>query len=93
MKTATEGTIREPDQYPVEGTIRLAQLDYCCLNNLISRQKCKSDKVRIIQPQDYTGAPSKVHIVRLVKVQVYEKRITPYGNGAKIDAPKRHNRK
>ncbi|RLG25438.1 hypothetical protein DRN76_02765, partial [Methanosarcinales archaeon] len=40
-----------------------------------------------------TGAPSKVHIVRLVKVQVYEKRITPYGNGAKIDAPKRHNRK
>ncbi|NMG82696.1 MAG: DUF2080 family transposase-associated protein [Methanosarcinales archaeon] len=22
--------------------------------------------------------------------EIYEKRITPYGNGAKIDAPKRH---
>lgn len=22
--------------------------------------------------------------------EIYEKRITPYGNGAKVDAPKRH---
>jgi len=25
--------------------------------------------------------------------EIYEKRITPYGNGAKIDAPKRYTRK
>ena len=31
----------------------------------------------------------KVHIKEDAE-EIYEKRVTPYGNGAKLDAPKRH---
>ena len=31
----------------------------------------------------------KVHIKEDVE-EIYEKKVTPYGNGAKLDAPKRH---
>ncbi|RZB30856.1 MAG: hypothetical protein AEth_00810 [Candidatus Argoarchaeum ethanivorans] len=37
-------------------------------------------------------AGGKVTIKDTVE-EIYEKRITPYGNGAKIDAPKRYMRK
>jgi putative transposon-encoded protein len=31
----------------------------------------------------------KIHIKEDVE-EIYEKKVTPYGNGAKLDAPKRH---
>ncbi len=41
-------------------------------------------------PREIQAVKKRKIIIKDNVEEIYEKRVTPYGNGAKVDAPKRH---